>query len=56
MEMLTKSFPVRYLGLLKIQRHVFITLCNKLQAKNYLKDLRYVSVYEQVAIFLLTIG
>lgn len=39
-----------------MQLHVFIHLCDKLRAKNYLKDSLYVSVYEQVAMFLLMIG
>lgn len=30
--------------------------CDDLREKNYLRDSRYVSVYEQVAMFLLTVG
>lgn len=35
---------------------IFIRLCNKLKAKTYLKDSRYIILYEQVATFLLMIG
>lgn len=56
LEMLHRSSPVRCRGLLRMQRHVFIRLCDELREKNYLRDSRYVSVYEQVAMFLLTVG
>lgn len=39
-----------------MQRHVFIRLCDELKSKDYLHDSQYISVYEQVAMFLLTIG
>lgn len=56
MEMLHRSSPVRCCGLLRMQRHVFIRLCDELKSKDYLHDSQYISVYEQVAMFLLTIG
>lgn len=56
MEMLHKSSLVRCCGLLRMQRHVLIRLGDELEAKNYLTDSRYINVYEQVAMFLLTIG
>lgn len=37
-EMLNKSSHIKYQGLLRMQRHVFFRLCNRLKAKNYLKS------------------
>lgn len=44
MEILRKSLLVRCLGLLRMQRHVIITLCNKLRSKTYLHDSLYFNV------------
>lgn len=54
MEMLNNNSPVRLRGVLRMQS-VFIHLYDELKAKKYLKDSRYVSVYENVVMFLLTI-
>ena len=44
------------LELLRMVKHVFLRLCMVLRQKSLLEDSRYVSLEEQVAIFLMTIG
>ncbi|KAF3772067.1 putative nuclease [Nymphaea thermarum] len=44
------------LDLLRMDRNSFITLCNILKEKNLVEDGREISIEEQVAIFLLTVG
>ncbi|KAF3795969.1 hypothetical protein EJ110_NYTH02640 [Nymphaea thermarum] len=39
-----------------MERHTYMTLCNTLRTRNLLEDARDISVEEQVAIFILTIG
>lgn len=55
MEMLHKSSLVRCRELLHMQCHVSIQLYNEM-SNNYLLNSRYISVHEQVTMFLLTIG
>lgn len=55
LKMLHRSSLIRCWGLLRMQRDVFIQLCGELRSNNYLLDSRYVSVYEQIAMLLLTV-
>ncbi|KAF3785633.1 hypothetical protein EJ110_NYTH27101, partial [Nymphaea thermarum] len=48
--------PRNCLDLLRMDRNSFITLCNILKEKNLVEDGREISIEEQVAIFLLTVG
>ncbi|XP_059636049.1 uncharacterized protein LOC132278265 [Cornus florida] len=42
--------------LFRMEKHVFLRLCQELKRKDLLKDSREISVEEQMAIFLMTIG
>ncbi|KAF3787425.1 hypothetical protein EJ110_NYTH14930 [Nymphaea thermarum] len=48
--------PRNCLDLMRMDRNSFITLCNMLKEKNLVEYGREISVEEQVAIFLLTVG
>ncbi|KAF3774651.1 putative nuclease [Nymphaea thermarum] len=48
--------PRNCLDLMCMDRNSFITLCNMLKERNLVEDGRAISVEEQVAIFLLTVG
>ncbi|KAF3791121.1 hypothetical protein EJ110_NYTH14807 [Nymphaea thermarum] len=48
--------PRNCLDLLRMDCNSFITLCNILKEKNLVQDGRAISIEEQVAIFLLTVG
>ncbi|KAF3790249.1 hypothetical protein EJ110_NYTH16822 [Nymphaea thermarum] len=48
--------PRNCLDLMHMDRNSFITLCNMLKEKNLVEDGREISVEEQVAMFLLTVG
>ncbi|KAF3787492.1 putative nuclease [Nymphaea thermarum] len=50
------SHPRNCLDLMRMDRNSFITLCNMLKERNLVEDGRAISVEEQVAIFLLTVG
>lgn len=54
LEMLHRSLHIKCR--LCMQRHVFIRLCNVLSSEDYLLNLQYISIYKQVAMFLLIIG
>lgn len=55
-EMLNKGSPIRCCGFLRMLKHVFFRLCYVLRERNCLKDSRFVSVEEQVAMFLMIVG
>lgn len=46
----------RCYDLFRMEKHVFRGLCNALKIRNLLHDSKFLSVEEQVAIFLMTIG
>ncbi|XP_031474036.1 uncharacterized protein LOC116246345 [Nymphaea colorata] len=55
-ENIINGHPKNCLDLLRMDRSSFITLCNILKEKNLVEDAREISIKEQVAIFLLTVG
>ncbi|RWR85042.1 protein ALP1-like protein [Cinnamomum micranthum f. kanehirae] len=48
--------PKRCYDLFRMEKHMFHGLCNTLKSRNLLHDSKFLSVEEQVAIFLMTIG
>ncbi|KAF3785476.1 hypothetical protein EJ110_NYTH27770, partial [Nymphaea thermarum] len=48
--------PRNYLGLLRLDHNSFITLCNILKERNLVEDGWQITIEEQVAMFLLTVG
>ncbi|KAF3795471.1 hypothetical protein EJ110_NYTH04770 [Nymphaea thermarum] len=51
-----KGQPRNCLDLLCMDRYSFITLCNILKEKNLVENGREISIEEQVAMFLFTVG
>lgn len=50
-----QKFARQVSWILLIQRQVLTQLCNELDAKSYMTNSQYISDYEQVTMFLLTI-
>ncbi|KAF3781703.1 putative nuclease [Nymphaea thermarum] len=55
-QLMLEGHPRNCMDLLRMDRHTYMTLCTTLRTRNLLEDAREISLEEQVAIFLLTIG
>ncbi|XP_049935002.1 protein ALP1-like isoform X2 [Nymphaea colorata] len=55
-QLMLHGHPRNCTDLLRMDQHTYQTLCNTLRSRKLLEDARDISIEEQVAIFLLTIG